>query len=131
VALLIDTSILVDLERAEATLSGPLEGEDVFLSAMTASELLHGVERASSVTRRARRETFVERVLDLVPVLPFDLDVARVHARIWADLSRRGAMIGAHDLIIAATAIRHDLDVLTRNQSEFSRVDGLDVRDLE
>ena len=70
-------------------------------------------------------------VLDLVPVLPFDLDVARVHGRIWADLSRRGAMIGAHDLIIAATAIRHDLAVLTRNQSEFSRVDGLDVRDLE
>ena len=130
-ALLIDTSILVELERADATRLNAVDGEEAFLSAMTASELLHGVERASSATRRARREAFVERVLDLVPVLPFDLDVARVHGRIWADLSRRGAMIGAHDLIIAATAIRHDLAVLTRNQSEFSRVDGLDVRDLE
>jgi tRNA(fMet)-specific endonuclease VapC len=131
VALLIDTSVLVELERAEAAPPGELDGEDVYLSAISASELLHGVERASSAARRGRRETFVERVLDLVPVLPFDLDVARVHARVWADLIRRGAMIGAHDLIIAATAIRHDLAVVTRNLDEFSRVDGLDVRGLE
>jgi predicted nucleic acid-binding protein len=96
---------------------------------MTASELLHGVERASSATRRARRETFVERILDLVPVLPFDLEVARVHARIWADLSRHGSMIGAHDLAIAATAVRHELAVLTRNVEEFSRVEGLALRE--
>ncbi len=130
-ALLIDTSILVELERAEATPPRELESEEVYLSAISASELLHGVERASSAARRARRETFVERILDLVPVLAFDLAVARVHARVWADLSGRGAMIGGHDLIIAATAIRHDLAVVTRNQREFARVEGLDVRGFE
>jgi tRNA(fMet)-specific endonuclease VapC len=129
VALLIDTSILVELERTEAKVSSELLGEEVYVSAMTASELLHGVERASNVARRARREAFVERILDLVPILAFDLHVARVHARIWADLSRRGSMIGAHDLIIAATAIHHDLAILTRNLEEFSRVEGLVLRD--
>ena len=130
-ALLIDTSILVELERGDALSPPELESEEVHLSAISASELLHGVERASSATRRARREAFVERVLDSVPVLAFDLEVARVHARVWADLSRRGAMIGGHDLIIAATALRHDLAVVTRNRGEFARVEGLDVRGLE
>ena len=131
-ALLIDTSVVVELERAKARgLPSELDDEGVYLSAISASELLHGVERGTTAARRARREAFVERSLDIVPVLPFDLDAARVHSRIWVELIRRGAMIGAHDLIIAATAIRHDLAVLTRNQKEFSRVEGLAIRGLE
>ncbi len=130
-ALLIDTSVLVGLERADTT--APLleiEGEGVFISAISASELLHGVERATDEGRRARRHAFVERVLDTVPVLSFDLDAARVHARVWASLLHRGEVIGAHDLIIAATALSRDLAVLTHNTREFSRVDGLALRSL-
>lgn len=130
-ALLIDTSVLVELDRSQAALPSELEDEGVFLSAISASELLHGVHRASTGARRARREAFVEHILDLVPVLPFDLDAARVHASIWVELARRGAMIGAHDLIIAATAVRHDLAIVTRNEREFSRVEGLATRGIE
>lgn len=61
----------------------------------------------------------------MVPVLPFDIDVARHHARIWSDLARQGLMIGAHDLQIAATAIRHDHRLLTANYREFDRVEEL------
>ena len=130
-ALLIDTSVLVDLERARSpALLQEIEDQGVFISAISASELLHGVERAADDARRARRQAFVERVLDIVPILPFDLDVARVHARTWAVL-QRGAAIGAHDLIIAATALCHDLAVLTRNAREFGRVDGLELRTFE
>lgn len=128
-ALLIDTSVLVGLERADAPAPlGGIEGESSFISAISASELLHGVERATDEGRRARRQAFVERVLDTIPVLPFDLDAARVHARIWASLLRRGEIVGAHDLIIAATALSRDLVVLTRNTREFSRVEGLALR---
>ena len=131
-AFLIDTSVLVGLERAkEATPLARIEGETSFISAITASELLHGVERAADEGRRARRQAFVERVLDTIPVLPFDLDAARVHARIWAALLRRGAGIGAHDLIIAATALSRDLVVLTHNTREFGRVEGLALQRLE
>ncbi len=131
-AVLIDTSVLVDLERAHARPDFALgEGEGAFISAISASELLHGVERAADEARRARRQAFVERVLDQVPVLPFDLDAARVHARIWASLLRRGEVIGAHDLIIAATALSRDLVVLTHNTREFARVDGLALRGVE
>jgi predicted nucleic acid-binding protein len=50
-----------------------------------------------------------------------------MHAEIYGDLSRKGQMIGAHDLIIAATARHHDMSVLTENVGEFSRVEGLHV----
>lgn len=126
---LIDTSVLVALERSG---SAPrdldrLAGEPAFLAAITASELLHGVHRADGAARRARRQAFVEALLDLLPVLPFDLTAARIHAGLWAELRGRGEMIGAHDLLIAATALAGELKVLTRNLREFARVDGLQV----
>lgn len=131
-ALLIDTSVLVDLERADTTAPvAEIESEAAYVSAISASELLHGVERAADEGRRARRQAFVERVLDTVPVVPFDLDAARVHARIWARLLQRGEMIGAHDLIIAATALSRDLVLVTRNTREFGRVEGLALRGLD
>ena len=126
--LLIDTSVLVAIERAGA--GGPvgeLADEATFLAAITASELLHGVHRAGSATRRERRQRFVDGILEAVAVLPFDLEAARVHARIWADLASGGRLIGAHDLLIAATALANGYGVLTANQRDFDRVDGLAV----
>ncbi len=128
--LLIDTSVLVAVERtgtAPDDALGELGDEPVYLSTITASELLHGVHRADSATRRARRLRFVDGILDVIPVLPFDLEAARVHSRIWADLARTGKLIGAHDLLIAATAVTRGLALLTANRREFDRVDGLTV----
>ncbi len=126
--ILIDTNILIRVEREqelpEALVRRSPE-ELIFIAAITASELLHGIHRADSSARRERRRQFVENILQAVNILPFDLEVARVHARIWADLMSRGQLIGAHDLLIAATALAHDLEVVTRNEREFARVDGL------
>ena len=63
-----------------------------------------------------------------MPILPFGLAEARIHARIWAGLTASGTLIGAHDLLIAATALAHGFDLLTDNVREFSRVPGLVVR---
>ena len=93
---------------------------------MTVSELLHGVHRASGA-RRARRRAFVEHVLAGFEALPITETVARVHADAWADFSRRGEAIGAHDLWIAATALAHGFSVATHNREEFARVLGLRV----
>jgi len=70
----------------------------------------------------------VEAILERVPVLPFELRTARVHARTWAQLVSGGQSIGAHDLLIAATALAHGYAVLTQNRREFERVPGLVVR---
>ena len=55
-------------------------GESLALASITASEQLSGVERADTLERRQHRLAFVEAVLRIVPVLPFDLQVAREHA---------------------------------------------------
>jgi len=84
-----------------------------------------GVHRADTEERRQRRSAFVEAIISGVGILDVTLAVARIHAEIYAELAKKGQMIGAHDLIIAATARCHDLSLLTDNGAEFSRVPGL------
>ena len=127
---LIDTSVIVAWERgklAAEEVAAQAGEEEVALSAITASELLHGVHRANTALRRGKRQAFVEAILDAVPILPVDLAVGRVHARVWADMRARGEVIGAHDLLIAATALAHRLTIATRNARDFARVEGLPV----
>jgi tRNA(fMet)-specific endonuclease VapC len=100
--------------------------EEVGIAAITASELLHGVHRASR-EHRARREAFVEAVLAAFPPIPFDLLAARAHARLWAELAAAGLDVGAHDRLVAATAVAAGWRVGTANVRHFGRVSGLDV----
>jgi tRNA(fMet)-specific endonuclease VapC len=129
-ALLIDASVFIALERRAEDLSSLLEragDESAAVAAITASELLHGVHRADGAVRRGRREAFVETILATLPVLPFTLDIARVHARLWADLQATGEMIGAHDLEVAATALTHELTVVSADRRHFGRIEGLEL----
>jgi predicted nucleic acid-binding protein len=125
---LIDASILIAVERGtldyDAVLAKHRES-DYALSAITASELLHGVHRAASEGLRTRREAYVEALLGSLPVIAFDLISARVHARLSASLSEKGVVIGAHDLLIASTALSRGMDVVTRDERSFPRIPGL------
>ena len=117
--------------QAMAEIAGHLEAqigesEEVGIAAITASELLHGVHRATK-KHRGQREAFVEATLAAFPVLTFDLLVARVHARLWAGLASSGAEVGAHDRLVAATAMSAGWRVATANARHFNRVPGLDV----
>lgn len=125
-AVLIDTDLLIDLEKGDDAVEVLLGEEDRAISVITVSELLHGVLRARAATR-ARRQAFVEHLLAGLQAIPITERVARIHADIWAGLADRGEPVGAHDLWIAATAIAHGLAVATRNSSHFSRIPGLRV----
>jgi len=128
-ALLIDTDLLVDLERSGLEDGIDLLGEEeCAISVITVSELLHGVHRARGA-RRARRRAFVEHLLAVIGAIPIDGTVARVHAEIWSALASKGTAVGAHDLWIAATAIAHGLGLATRNAADFGRIEGLRVVD--
>jgi len=129
---MLDSSILIANERGKFDLPGFLHqfpSPQPLISAVTASELLHGVERAHDPARRARRQLHVEQIFSSMFVQPFDLANARCHARLWADLELRGQMIGAHDLQIAAAALAFGHDLGTLNVREFQRVTGLRVVD--
>jgi tRNA(fMet)-specific endonuclease VapC len=126
--LILDSSLLIAAERRrfdmEAFLEAEAPMEAIFITAVTASELLHGVHRATP-ERRAKREAYVESVLGDLPILSFDLPCARRHARLWASLEVSGNRIGAHDMMIAAVCLRFGHKLATLNEGEFTRVDGL------
>lgn len=128
--LLIDTDVLIVAERQRTTLdfSAWQAYGLAFISAVTASELLVGVHRAQTDAQRARRTAFVEGVLAAIPSLSFDLETARVHAQLLAALPRNET-VGAHDIQIAATALRHGFPVLTRNGRDFRKLAGVTVLD--
>lgn len=126
-AVLIDTTVLVNAERRGQALDDVVGDQERGISAITASELLHGVHRAEDGAVRASRSAFVEHVISAMEPLPITTAVARAHAAVWAELERDGNMIGAHDLWIAATALSHGMEVATTNAKDFERVPGLTV----
>jgi len=130
VATLVDSSVVIAGERGDLDLAAIVKGnpdEAFALSAIGASELFHGLHRTRTEAQRMRRQRFLDYIFDLMPVLPFDLQVARVHSAIWARLSRTGTSVGERDLMIAATALAHDYRVATRDARSFPRIPGLTV----
>ena len=124
-----DTSVLISLERSSSRVDEFImgrEGEAFGISAITASELLRGVYRADSEKRRIVREAFVEKIIDVFPVFPFDLGTARI----WASLAKRGKAIGAHDLIIAATCISMGFSLATLDLRNYGLIEGLSIARL-
>jgi predicted nucleic acid-binding protein len=132
--MIVDTSVFIAGERGRFDLSGFFSAHDdehFYIAAITASELLHGVERADTKARRESRSRYVEEILTRIPIIDFDLSVARRHAVLWAKLERTGKKIGPHDLLIAATALERGHSVVTLNLDEFYRVPGLQVSDVK
>jgi tRNA(fMet)-specific endonuclease VapC len=127
--ILLDASVLIEAERGSFDFKQFLDehSDDAFaLSAITASEMLHGIHRATT-RHRARREAFVEGLLAQIPVLPFDLLAARIHARLWAEAASKGLSLGAHDLLIGAIALASGSLVATHDKRSFPKIPGLDI----
>jgi tRNA(fMet)-specific endonuclease VapC len=126
--LILDTTILVAAERSGASLDDVIGDEDdVAIAAVTAAELLVGVELAEDAHRR-RRRLFVDDMLSTIPAEPYDLEVARFHATLLAHTRRVGRPRGAHDLLIAATALAHKRTVVSADPSGFADLPGVAVR---
>lgn len=126
--LIVDTGVLVALERGQALAARALPDDaDLAVAALTAAELLAGVELADE-TRRDARERSVDALLAAVPVLPYDPAVAREHARLLAHARRTGRPRGAHDLQIAATAVATGRTVLTTDAQAFSGLPAVPAR---
>lgn len=128
--LLIDSSVLIEAERGRLDLASRVHGragDEAFISAITVSEILFGVHRATDPGVRNRRAAVAEALLSRFEVLGIDGPVARLHAQLKADLALRGTPIGPHDLWLAATCMLHGLTMVTGNLREFRRVPGLRV----
>jgi tRNA(fMet)-specific endonuclease VapC len=126
---LLETSCLISLIRGNRAttarfLSLVADG-GLYTSVVAHAELLHGARRFSSIERRAQEARAIAELVErLAGVLPIWGELADVYAQITADLATRGLPIPSNDAWIAATAMAHDL-VLVSEDSHFARVPGL------
>ena len=126
--LILDTTVFIDAERRGRHLDRLIADEDdVAIAAVTAAELLVGVELADD-RRRPARAAFVRSVLDTVPIEDYDLQVARIHATLLAHVKRTGRPRGAHDLVVAATAAARDRLVVSTDNPAFADLPGVAIR---
>lgn len=127
--ILLDTTFLVDVERGRSVPDEVIDDDDdVAIAAITIAELSVGIGLASGRSR-AGRQAFVDDVLATLTVIPYDESVALQHASLLVAVRRAGRPRGAHDLIIAATALAADRTVITADRAAFIDLPGVRVID--
>lgn len=122
---LLDTNIVSDLIRnplGRVTQRIRSVGEtQVCTSIIVAAELRFGAAKRGS--RRLTAQ--LEAVLDRLEVLPFEAPADATYGLLRAHLEQTGQLIGANDLLIAAQAMTLGYFIVTDNEKEFARIDGL------
>jgi tRNA(fMet)-specific endonuclease VapC len=101
-----------------------LSPADIGVPAIVEYELRYGLMRLPAEAAHPRLAALTA-LLRPLQILPFDSECAAQAARIRVELEAAGTPIGPHDTLIAATALRHQATLITRNGREFSRVTGL------
>ena len=121
---LIDTSVVIDLEKLEPA-DLPVE---VAISSLTLAELAAGPHATDNPDERARRQDRLQRTEAVFDPLPFDAEAARSYGRIYAAVAAAGRKARgprAVDLLIAATAHASSLSLYTRNPEDFRGLEKL------
>lgn len=128
-AIILDADVIIRGEKGTFDLAGWLASqpqEEFEVAAITLAELWHGVERATG-DHRARRLHYLEVIFAKLPIIDYTSEIAREHARIWAELEIAGKMTGYYDLIVAATARLRGSKVATFNRRHFEHIRGLNL----
>ena len=123
---LIDTSVVIDLDRVDAA-DLP---QEIAVSAVTLAELVAGPLATSDPAERARRQDRLQRAEATFDPLPFDVGAARAYGRIYAaviGVGREARGQRAVDLLIAATALAAGLPLYTCNPDDFAHLADLEV----
>lgn len=125
--LILDSNTVSYYFRGDAQVVARLQAlrpADLGIPAIVEYELRYGLLRMPSDAAMPRLAALT-KLLRPMQILPFDSECANYAARIRAGLEAAGTPIGPHDILIAATALRYQATLVTRNTREFSRVPGL------
>lgn len=121
-----DTTFLIDWQREVRRTGGPVEQflkahaqDRFFMSVTVLGEFSAGFADLGQAHYRKVRWG--------IALLPMDEETALIYRSIFRDLKARGCLIGANDLWIAASSLRHGMPLVSRNRHEFERVPGLQV----
>ncbi len=132
-AFLFDTDAISELLRPRPAIAYmkwimKVAREEQFTSAVVIGELYKGAYRSQD---RERHLTNIEqRVLPAVTVLPYDIGIAKVFGKIRAHLEEIGTILPDADIQIAATAIGHNLELITGNLRHFTRISDLKLNTI-
>ena len=121
---LIDTSVAVELGRVEIVDSST----ELAISSLTVGELAGGPHAAHNEIERRRRQRNLRRIEACIEALPFDSECARAYGCVYAavqSIGRKPRGAYAIDLMIAATALAHDLPLYTLNPKDLRGLEGL------
>ena len=124
---LVDTDWVADYLKGRShavTLLNRLFPDGLAISIITFAEVYEGIYYGAEPRRN---EAVFRQFLKGVPVLPISRSVAQRFAQVRGGLRSKGQLIPQPDLFIAATALQHDLTLLTRNVHHFERIPGLAV----
>lgn len=102
--------------------------EEQFTSAVVIGELYKGAYRAHA--RQKHLNNIEQRILPAVTALPYDVATAKVFGHIRAELETAGSILPDADLQIAATAIYHDLELVSGNIRHFARITELKIESI-
>jgi tRNA(fMet)-specific endonuclease VapC len=125
---LLDTNICIEIIRGRSAVIfdklRPCAKGEVGISAIVLAELEHGVEKSSHPNQN---RIALDKFCAPLTVLAFDDAAAGAYGKIRADLERAGQTIGAMDMLIAAHALAENAVLVTNNEREFRRVEGLAI----
>ena len=126
---LLDTNIVSSLSRergaSPAFRRASADRDKVCTSIIVAAEIRFGTAKKGS----SRLQWEADRVLNGLVIFPLEPPAGAFYATLRVDLERRGQVIGANDLLIAAHCLALDATLVTNNRREFERVTDLRVED--
>ncbi len=124
---LLDTNIVSDLVRNPggrvAQRIREVGEAQVCTSIIVAAELRYGAVKRGPARLSAQLDT----ILRAIEILPFEAPADNVYALLRTRLERAGQVIGGNDLLIAAQGVAQRHTIVTANEREFGRIDGLPV----
>lgn len=124
---LLDTNTLIYYFKGMGNVSQNLlskSPQNISVPAIVLYELEVGIAKSDSPKKRMKQ---LHEIMSLINVIPFGEKEAKVSANIRATLEKRGTPIGPYDILIAGTALTHQAILVSRNTSEFERVDKLQI----
>ena len=127
--LVLDTNTVSYYFRDESCVVQNLQAtplQNIAIPAIVVYELQYGILRLPQAAAQPRLKALA-KFLQFLKIIDFDAEVAAHAARIRVDLESKGTPIGAHDVLIAASALSVNGQLVTRNVREFERVQGLQV----
>ncbi len=127
---MLDTNVCIDYMRGtDQGIKNRLlacKEDELCISSITLSELLYGVNSSSNPVKNRNA---LYKLLVKIEVIDYGTEASEFYGIIRNELVRRGMVIGALDMLIAAHAMSNKLVLITHNTAEFGRISGLEIED--